>query len=898
MSDCTLCQFGDRCKTNKMEGRGAEGSPIMIVLDAPDWIDDKEGTPASGDGGNKLWYLMAQAGLKRSEVFITHAVKCKPTVKPAEVKPKEVNTCRIHLLSEIKKHKPKVIITMGKLGHQSLTGEASVGDFRGHFNDFEMDYTVRIGEDSKKKNLKAKIMPTFSPFAALSKWEYDDYIIHDLKKAKAYSQTLVVPMTPTPKWTTVMNMAQLNDFHKTYTEADMYVHDFETTSLDFNVGEVINSGYCASLDVAHIVYFLRKWPMEHQKKFTNIQKNQVQEILEFTNTKHKQIMEAVKDVHASNAKKAGHNHKFDKKFAKKAGVPFKNARWDTVVMGAIVDENKYHDLNSEMEYRGINYGPYDTKLWPYVNKDRAKKKAYTHVPPDMLDHYLAIDVCGDFRLLRKMRKEVKDEGFMPFYLNQQRPLIEELYRMEYHGFKINTPQMKEDAKKLQLQIDEKLAALKKFAKDENFNPNSPEQLSRLLEARGYPFEKLEIKKGKKGYSTGVDALKKFSKYKKWKEIPEIVLGLRGISKLKNTYIENGKGDKGMFPKVDKNGFLHCSFNAHTPRTGRLSSDSPNFQNIPNPSYGINIRNYFIPPYKDWCTWEADFMALEMHVVAHLAQDKVMLKQLQDGYDMHSFNAVRFGHVLGFVPKDIDYDAFREILKFEPPKGWDKMTEAEKIKTTKNWAKIDAQVKRAKAFKKLRNFAKAVGFGLNYGIEARTLAEDHDVPLEDVEVAIDLYFDGYKGLARWRQEQIEIATTTGVSILPWTGRKRRVTQFTRWIKSKYSQEIRKREFDISEVGRQLMNFPVQGFANEIYTQAKLRVIKRLRKEGLKSKILISIHDGVVGIGPKSEMIRVKQICHEEMTTILGEGKNKLTLNVEFNANEYWYGPELDLEKLAS
>jgi DNA polymerase-1 len=204
----------------------------------------------------------------------------------------------------------------------------------------------------------------------------------------------------------------------------------------------------------------------------------------------------------------------------------------------------------------------------------------------------------------------------------------------------------------------------------------------------------------------------------------------------------------------------------------------------------------------------------------------------------------------------------------------------------------------KKYAKLRSFAKSVGFGLNYGIEARTLSEDHDVPVEDVEVAIDTYFNRYKKLAAWREKQGKLAVQRGYLQLPWTGRRRRFTQFSRWINSEYAQDIRRREFSISEVVRQAMNFPVQGFANEIFTLGKLKVIRRMRKEGLKSKVRISIHDGVVGTGPKHEMARVKQICNEEMTTMLGIGLKQLTLNVDFNVNEFWYGPSVtDYEKAA-
>lgn len=895
MAKCRACKFSDKCATNNMKGIGKKGAPIMVVLDAPDWMDDREGKPLSSDGGLKIKYYLKQAGISLNSCYFTYAVKCKPDCKPAEIKAKELETCRAHLLKEIKTVKPKVIMLMGKIANQSLTGNKSVADFRGHFDKFTMKYKVTVGDTEEIKEHVAQLVPTYSPYAALSKWEYDDYVIHDFKKAKKYIQTKKLPETPKPTHEVIDSIEKLRAWKKEMLKykGKPVIHDFETTSLDFTKGEIINSGYSVKKDHAYILYLLRDWPEAHRKKFTPEQNDRVEQLMKFTNDHYEEIKRTVKLVHTCGIIYVGHNHKFDRKYAKKAGIPMKFCRWDTVVMDAVVDENKRHALNIAMEYQGINYGPYDTYLWPFVNKDAKNKKPYTHVPPDMLDEYLAIDVAGCRRLFFILHKKLKDMGMLKFYLRQQKPLLDELMLMEYHGFRMNTDLMKSDAEKIGKRIDELIAELKKITNDPEFNPNSPAQLSEHMELLNYPFDRLEIKRGKSGYSTGADELKKFVKYKKWKQIPELVLELRALRKIKGTYIINDDGKKGMLPKVDSNGYLHCSFNVHTPRTGRLSSSDPNFQNIPNPSNGVNVRNYFIPPKHEekWCTWEADYSALEMKVVAHLSQDKVMIKQLQDGVDMHSFNAVRFGHVLGFVEKDVDYDRFKTIAKYDPE---DKAKYLQKFTEKEFKIIVDLHPK----FSKLRAFAKSVGFGLNYGIEARTLSEDNDVPVEDVEVAIDTYFDGYRGLARqmakWRKDAIE----KGYLTLPWTGRTRKFQSFSRWINSPFGEQIRRRDFFISEVERQAMNFPVQGFANEIYTRGKLKVIKRLRKEGLKSKILISIHDGVVGIGPVSEMHRVKQICHEEMTTLLGKGDKQLELNIDFNCNEYWYGPQItDYENAA-
>jgi uracil-DNA glycosylase family 4 len=907
---CYSCSFGSQCRSNKLEGRGKKTAPIMIVTEAPDWQDDNKGKILQGDGGKKLFYLLEKAGIPRSQVYVTNAIKCKPAVKPAEIKDKRdkvdkktkevteagdkpISMCRVHLLKEIKENKPKVIVLMGRVPHLMMTGNTSVTEYRGHFTEMSMNYKTGVEGATVVKELTIPMLPSFSPTASLTKWEYDDYIIHDLKKAYNYTKTKRIPLTPDPKFTVIDNIKKLRAWKKIMLKAKgkPCIHDFETTSLDFKKGEIINSGYSLKKDHAYIIYPLKEWPEDHQKKFTPEQKERVKVLTRFAKKHAREIHKTLKTIHSSGIYWVGHNHKFDRKYALEAGYPFTHCMWDTIVMDSTIDENKMHSLNIVMEYNGINYGPYDTFLYPYVNKDPKNKKPYTNIPPDLLDQYLAKDTAGCRRLFFNHLKVLKTLGRIDFYKKQQRPLLDELTLMEFHGFNMNIELMKSDAEKVGLIMEENIKKLRKLVGDPEFNPNSTQQLSAHMERLGFPFERLKIKQGKQGYSTDADSMMKFLRYKKWKKIPELILLNRALGKLKNTYIINTDGTKGMLPKIDENGYLHCNFNAHTPRTGRLSSDTPNFQNIPNPSHGINIRNYFIPPEEGWVTWEADYSALEMKVVAHLSQDPVMLQELKDGTDMHSKNAVTFGHVLGFVDKSVDYDWFKIVAKYDPEK--------EKDYLKKYGAKKLAEIKKLHPeFSKLRAFAKSVGFGLNYGIEARTLSEDHNVPLEDVEVAIDTYFKRYKKLAKWREKQGNLAIKRGYLELPWTGRRRQFTQFYEWINSKYAQDIRKREFDISAIKRQAMNFPVQGFANEIFTRGKLKVIKRLRAEGLKSTIRITIHDGVVGVGPVEEMSRVKQICHEEMTTFLGKENRRLELNVDFNVNEYWYGSAVtNYEELA-
>jgi len=205
------------------------------------------------------------------------------------------------------------------------------------------------------------------------------------------------------------------------------------------------------------------------------------------------------------------------------------------------------------------------------------------------------------------------------------------------------------------------------------------------------------------------------------------------------------------------GFIHTNYNIHTARTGRLTSYNPNLQTVPNPSHDVNLRHYFIPPRKDWVVWEFDFKALEMKVVAHLSRDKVMIKELQDGIDMHCSNAVRFGHVFGTLAKSVKYDEFKKIRDFKPEDGYELGSDKE----------TDRLISLSEFYDELRRLAKSIGFGISYGKNAITFAKETGKDVEDIEVALDTYFEGYCGLFKWREKQKKTSVQVGLLELPWT-----------------------------------------------------------------------------------------------------------------------------------
>ena len=236
--------------------------------------------------------------------------------------------------------------------------------------------------------------------------------------------------------------------------------------------------------------------------------------------------------------------------------------------------------------------------------------------------------------------------------------------------------------------------------------------------------------------------------------------------------------------------------------------------------------------------------------------------------------------------------FSKIRGYKAPKNWEEKYRGDK----KKLAKIEEAIFQANVFDEHRVFAKTLGFGLNYGMDANTLAGQFSMDVEDVQDMIDIYFEKYHELYSWREDICDQSIEKGLFTLPETGRKRRFTFASEWFNSEHSQDCKRREWDMKAIHRQAMNFPIQGYANEIYVEGKLNLERQLRKRKLKSRINLSIHDGLIGTGPKKEMKIVKELCHKEMERILGEGKWQVPLLVDFDLYDCWYGEKFDIKEL--
>lgn len=420
-------------------------------------------------------------------------------------------------------------------------------------------------------------------------------------------------------------------------------------------------------------------------------------------------------------------------------------------------------------------------------------------------------VIGESKpILEKMLKKVNQ---LSLFQKIEMPTAEVLADMRYTGVLVDKTDIQKMSETLKKQIDHLSQEIYEMAGQE-FNINSPKQLGEIL------FEKLELpykKKNKNGYATDVDTLEKL---KESHPIIEKVLEFRQVSKLNSTFVE------GMLPFINPTtGRIHTTFHQTVAATGRLSSSDPNLQNIPTRTeLGKQIRKLF-KAEKGKVFLDADYSQIELRVLAHMSQDEIMIDAFQQHEDIHKICA---SQVFG-VPLE-------------------------------------------KVTKEMRNHAKAVNFGIVYGISDFGLAEQLGIKKREAQQYIDSYLEKYHGIQEFMEHEIEKAKENGYV----------ETMFHR---RRYIPEISSNNYMVRKFGdRAAMNAPIQGTAADIMKIAMIDVYKELKKRKLQSKIVLQIHDELIIEAVESEKEEVSQILRNCMENA---AKLSVQLEVDLQEGKNWY-----------
>lgn len=416
-------------------------------------------------------------------------------------------------------------------------------------------------------------------------------------------------------------------------------------------------------------------------------------------------------------------------------------------------------------------------------------------------------------LNERIGDKIRENGQEKLYQEVELPLVTVLAHLEINGFLVDDHQLKEFADKLGEKIDALTNEIYMLAGEE-FNINSPKQLGVIL------FEKLElkpVKKTKTGYATNADVLEKL---RDKHPIVNFIMEYRQLAKLKSTYCD------GLRAVVNPNTHrIHSVFTQTVTVTGRLSSTEPNLQNIPTRTeLGREIRKMFVA--KDgYVLVDADYSQIELRVLAHIANDETMINAFRNNEDIH---AVTASQVLGIPLEDVT--------------------------------------------KEQRSSAKAVNFGIVYGIGEFSLAQDLHISVKEAKAYIESYLEKYHGVRNYMESIKEQAKKDGYVK-------------TMLNRIRYIPELKSPNYNIRQFGERVaLNTPIQGTAADIIKLAMVRVDNRLINEGLKSKLILQVHDELIVEAHKDEVDKVKQILSEEMQNAM---ELNVPLKVDMSTGHSWY-----------
>ena len=501
------------------------------------------------------------------------------------------------------------------------------------------------------------------------------------------------------------------------------------------------------------------------------------------------VREKLKQVFEDKSiKKCGHNIKYDLIVMSNEGIALGGVDFDTMIASYLLNpSSRGHGLDALT----MEYFGHKNLTYKEMTGTGSKEIGFDEVEVGRATEYAAEDSDMTWRLKGKLQPQLKDST-LKLYKEIELPLLEVLAEIELNGVYIDRKHLTE----LSSKIDKKLLRLEKdiyVLADEQFNINSPKQLSVIL------FEKLKlpvVKKTKTGYSTDVSVLGQLALKHK---LPEQVLSYRQLAKLKSTYVDALPGE--IFKKT---GRVHTSFNQTVAATGRLSSSNPNLQNIPIRSdMGKEIRKAFTAEENNMLL-SADYSQIELRILAHLSKDKALKRAFDKGEDVHARTAADiFGGSIGQVDE------------------------------------------------KSRRMAKAVNFGIIYGLSAFGLSRQLNISRRDAQDFIDQYFSLYSSVKDFMGNTITEARECGYTM-------------TMFHRRRYLPDLKSDNRQVRESAERIaINSPIQGSAADLIKVAMIRLSRNLKKIKLNSKMILQVHDELLFECPVQEKKEIESLVRKEM-----------------------------------
>lgn len=491
------------------------------------------------------------------------------------------------------------------------------------------------------------------------------------------------------------------------------------------------------------------------------------------------------------------------------GVDIKGISFDLLLASYLLNPSENnHDIPAIAHRMGETAVQYDEEVYG--------KGAKMKRPDDdqVVYEHIARKAAVLYKLKENMEEQLKANEQYELLMELEMPLAVILGRMEHRGVSVDVSRLEEMGAELEERLNKVEQEVYELAGEE-FNLNSPKQLGPIL------FEKLGlpvIKKTKTGYSTSADVLEQLEE--KHEIIPKILLN-RQLSKLKSTYIE------GLLKVVHEDtGKIHTRFNQALTQTGRLSSTDPNLQNIPiRLEEGRKIRQAFVPSQEGWVMFASDYSQIELRVLAHIAGDEKLIEAFRQDKDIHTQTA---SEVFGVPASEVTSE--------------------------------------------MRRQAKAVNFGIVYGISDYGLSQSLGITRKEAQAFIDKYLESYPGVKSYMEESVREAKETGY-VRTFMNRRRYLPDIT-------SRNFNKRSF----AERTAMNTPIQGSAADVIKKAMIDLEEKLREEKMEARVLLQVHDELIIEAPEAEIKKLETLVAAVMENTV---ELDVPLKVDSSYGSTWY-----------
>jgi DNA polymerase-1 len=592
----------------------------------------------------------------------------------------------------------------------------------------------------------------------------------------------------------IYDMLALFDLIGRLEATEMFAIDTETTSKDPMKANLVGLSFSMKPDEAFYI------PCAHDYPEAPAQ-------LEL-----KKVLSQLKPVLENpDVKKIGQNIKYDWMVLKRHGINLAGVIFDTMLGSYLINPSKRaHNLDQI----ALDFLDHKTMTYKEISGKGKKDVSFSEIPLEKAVPYSCEDADITLMAYHVLMPLIDRAGLMELYNNVELPLVPVLMNMEMTGVCVDREKLMDLSKSFEHQLEQLEIMIYSIAGEE-FNIRSSQQLGKIL------FEKLKLPVQKKtrkktGYSTDVNVLTALADKH---ELPELILRYRTLAKLKSTYTD------ALLDLVHpETGRIHTSYNQTVTATGRLSSSDPNLQNIPiRTDEGMEIRKAFVPR-KNWILVSADYSQIELRILAHYADDDILIEAFKNDEDIHTRTATEV------------FQVFPSFVTSE-----------------------------------LRRQAKVINFGIVYGMSPYGLSKELGISRKMAKTYIDNYFARYKGAKRFVDQTISDARKTKktstllgrIRLLPDINSPNKVV----------------REF----AERTAINTPVQGTAADLIKLAMIRVDVAFREGGLNSAMLLSVHDEIVFEVPPEELASVKVLVKEIME---GIWNLKVPLKVNLSSGDNW------------